>query len=357
MTHHDEYDAHGCVLRRDVNEMKKDLAEMKATQHEMMNEMREGMQRITTAIENLEKSSRNVTNMVYSMNGDIVVIGGLSFEPKETLCSVERFNFYNQTWTQMAELEVGRCFSQAVLFENQILVCGGSTSSSYSDCIDSIEALDLTANPPAWQQFAVDLPIEMFGHKCVVYGNRLLIIGGQMKGGAFLGTIYELLLVPPYSSKLLCHMKTKRAFHGAELFGSKVLIAGGVGAEADVEVFDITRNECAEMPPLSSPRKFMATVCRDDAMLLIGGGDTKENGREIVEYDFKTGQSKVPVVASKSKGNSCSAVCSGNTLVIVGSLGDSQLVTAFNFVSNSWKKLPRTTAKRHFPSVVLVNHF
>ena len=53
MPHH-KYDAHGCVLRRHVNEMKKDLVEMKATQHEMMNEMREGMQGIRIAIERLE---------------------------------------------------------------------------------------------------------------------------------------------------------------------------------------------------------------------------------------------------------------------------------------------------------------
>ena len=78
----------------------------------------------------------------------------------------------------------------------------------------------------------------------------------------FLDTIYELLLVPPYSCKLLCYMKKKRAVHGAELFGDNVLIAGGEGAEADVEIFDITRNECVEMPPLLHPRAEMATVRR-----------------------------------------------------------------------------------------------
>ena len=75
MPHH-KYGAHGCVLRRDFDEMKNDLAEMKVTQHEMMNEMREGMQRITIAIEKLEKSSRNVVNVINSMICDIVVIGG-----------------------------------------------------------------------------------------------------------------------------------------------------------------------------------------------------------------------------------------------------------------------------------------
>jgi hypothetical protein len=97
MPHH-KYGAHGCVLRRDVDEMKKYLAEVKVTQHEMMNEMREGMQRITIAIEKLEKSSRNVANVVNSMNSDILVIGGMDLETDKVLSSVERFNILNQIW-------------------------------------------------------------------------------------------------------------------------------------------------------------------------------------------------------------------------------------------------------------------
>jgi hypothetical protein len=37
-------------------------------------------------------------------------------------------------------------------------------------------------------------------------------------------------------------MKKKRVLHGVEIFDAKVLIAGGKGAERDVEIFDITRN-------------------------------------------------------------------------------------------------------------------
>ena len=214
MSHH-KYGAHGCVLRRDVDEMKKNLAdtkkdleELKATQYEMMSEVREGMQRITIAIEKLEKSSRNVADVVNAINPDIVLIGGMD-ATKKAISFVERFNFLNQTWTPLAELKTGRTFHAAVVFENQILVCGGTTCVGNLNCIDSIEILDLNDNPPTWHKFAVNLPVKVAGHKCVVYGNRLLIIGGKTEGGNVLDTIYELLLVPPYSSKLLCHMKKK----------------------------------------------------------------------------------------------------------------------------------------------------
>jgi hypothetical protein len=359
MPHH-KYAAHGCVLRCDVDEMKKDLAEMKVKQHEMMNEMREGMQRITIAIEKLEKSSRNVANVVNSMNSDIVLIGGVDRETEKNkaLSSVERFNFFNQTWKPLAELKIGRVGLAAVVFENQIFVCGGVINVSSGDYTDSIEVLDLNVNPPTWQEFAVKLPIEVVGHKCVVYGNRLLIIGGETDESTY-DAIYELLLVPPYSSQLLCRMKKERTCHGVEIFNDKVLIAGGQGAETDVEIFDITRNECIEMPPLPSPLWLMTTVRRDETMLLVGGKD-KENkfSNEIIEYDFKSGQSKVLVVMEKA-GAVCSAVHSGNTLVVISAAddGDPCSVDCFNFLSNSWKKLPSITKTRVFAPAVVVNNF
>ena len=369
MPHH-KYGAHVCVLRRDVDEMKKDLAntkrdladtkkdlaDVKATQHEIMNEMREGMQQITIAIEKLEKSSRNVSDVVNAINADIVVIGGI--DATKALSSVERFNFLNQTWTPLDELKTARVGHAAVVFQNQILVCGGTTSGDNLNCIDSIEVLDLNDNSPTWHEFAVNLPVKVAGHKCVVYGNRLLIIGGKTEGGNVSDTIYELLLVPPYSSKLLCHMKKKRVLHGAELFEDKVLIAGGRGTEADVQMFDITRNECVKMPPLLYPRSFMATVGRDDTMLLIGGrDDRKELSNDIIQYDVKTGQSKV-LTKKKAEQDGCSAVYSGNTLVVMGGLGeDLCLVECFNFVTNSWRKLPSITNDRICACAVAVNNF
>jgi hypothetical protein len=363
---HNEYGAHGCVLRRDVDEMKKDLAEVKATQHEM----KESIQRMTIAMENIEKSCRNVSNVVNSLSSDIVVIAGLSNESDTVLSCVEQFNLFKQTWTPLAELKIARCAHAAVLFENQILVCGGSPGISGSDySIDSIEVLDLRGYPAEWKEFSVNLPIKVAAHKCVVYGNRLLIIGGctarinHVDADSLTDTIYDLLLVPPYSSKLLCHMKKKRAFHGVELFDDKVLIAGGHETETDVEIFDITRNECVEMPPLPSPVSGMATVRRGDTMLLIGGMDDRKNvSNQIIEYNFKTGQSKVELVM-KTKLVGCAAFNHGDTLMIIGGakklpIDDplSDTVDCFKFASRSWKKLSPMLKARVFAAGVIVKN-
>ncbi len=352
---HNKYGGHVCVLRHDVDELKKDLAEVKATQHEMMNEMREGMQRITNVVESLQKSAN-------SKSTDIVIIAGEEdLKTKKFLSSVERFNLLTQAWTQMPALKIARWSSAAVMFKNQVFVCGGSTNNNLVEVTDSIEVLDLNGNPPAWQEFFAKLPLKVACHKCVVYGNRLLIIGGATEAEEILDTIYELLLVPPYSSKLLCHMKKKRVLHGVELFGSKVLIAGGQGGQTDVEIFDIARNECVEMPPLPTPVYAMGTVRRGDTMLLIGGlKDTDENedtivSNEIIQYDFKTGQSKV-LLAMEKKRAACHCVCRENTLIVVsGAENDPTAVDCFDFLSNSWKKLPSMAEARYFASAVAVN--
>jgi hypothetical protein len=340
-----KYGAHGCVLRRDVDEVKNDLAEMKATQREMMT----CIQRITIAVESLQKS-------VKSKSTDIVIIAGFNPKTRKDISSVERFNLFNQTWTQLPALKITRRASAAVMFQNQIFACGGFNDSDGR--LDSIEVLDLNGNPPEWHEFFVHLPIKVSGHKCVVHGNRLLIIGGRTKPGENLDTIYELLLVPPYSSKLLCHMKKKRVFHGVELFAGKVLIAGGDGAETDVEILDIARNECVEMPPLPSPVMYMGTVRRGDTMLLIGGVeiiDTDKFSNEIIEYDFKTGQSKV-LLAMKTGRAYCSCITRGNTLIVIGGAGDDPVaVGCFDFLSNSWKRLASMAEGRIFASAVVVN--
>jgi hypothetical protein len=344
MSHH-EYGAHGCVLRREMDEVKNDLAEVKATQHEMMT----CMQRLTIAVESLQKS-------VNSKSTDIVIIGGWNPKTEKYLSSAARFNLLNQTWTQLPGLKIARRLSAAVLFKNQVFVCGGEPDSGTR--LDSIEVVDLNGNPPEWHEFFVKLPIKVSGHKCVVHGNRLLIIGGRTKPGENLDTIYELLLVPPYSSKLLCHMKKKRAFHGLELFDDKVLIVGGFGAETDVEIFDIARNECVEMPPLPSPVMCMGTVRRGDTMLLIGGVeiiDADKFSNEIIEYDFKTGQSKV-LLAMKTGRAYCSCVCRGNTLIVIGGAEDEfDAVDCFDFLSNSWKRLASMAEARMCASAVVVN--
>lgn len=139
------------------------------------------------------------------------------------------------------------------------------------------------------------------------------------------------------------------------------MIAGGQGAETDVEIFDIERNECLEMPPLPYPLWGMATLRRNDTMLLIGGMESKGKviRSEILEYGFESGQSNVEIVM-KTNRVGCTALCHRNSLVLIGGaggVGDVRgAVDFFNFSSRTWKKLPSMICGRFFPAAVIVKN-
>ncbi|XP_028413348.1 kelch domain-containing protein 8A-like [Dendronephthya gigantea] len=316
----------------------------------MRNEIRESNER-TTAI---DQSRQNL----HTPRCVILVIAGQDPTSREPVSSVEGFDLFSQIWNHLPALKTARYCHASVIFNNKILVCGGLTTSSYDDPTDSIEVFDLDNDPQEWKRFAVNLPIKVAAHKCVVYEDRLLIVGGA-DGKEFFDTIYELRLVPPYSSRLLCRMKKKRALHGVELFDDKLLIAGGMGAETDVEIYDITSNQCFEMPPLPSPVYQMATVRRDESMLLIGGIDKNgEVSNEIIGYESKTGWSEILLVMEDERA-SCLAVLVEDTLVVVDGAVQDEVkgkTDCFNFLPNSWTSLPSLSEIRCHSTAVVVNN-
>ena len=86
---------------------------------------------------------------------------------------------------------------------------------------DTMEVMNMNHKSERWLDFPAKLPFKCRGHRCVVHKNRLLVIGCT-KDGQVLDGIYEVLLAPPHSSKLLTRMEQKRYSHGAALFKDKV---------------------------------------------------------------------------------------------------------------------------------------
>ena len=346
-----KYSTHGCVLRRDMVEIKEQMKNISTE----VKAMREEMKRMTTEENNVKQDLSS--NCDTKSRKDIVAVGGIMNE--KPVAFVERFNWTDNKWTPLQPLKVKRSGAAAVVFENKILVCGGKTSAGNGT--DSIEVLDMNQKPEQWLDFPAKLPLKCRGHQCVVYGNRLLVIGGYTNEDEYSDGIYEVLLVPPYSSKLLCRMKFRRCCHGIALFDDKVLIVGGTTdinfrfSVNNVEMYDITRNECKEMAALPSAVSCMATVCWDDNVILMGGININNDViNTVITYNIKTGESKVlPSMRSERQG--CAAVVSENKIVVMGGFGNGKefsSVECFDFLSHSWIELPPMTERRRFITAV-----
>ena len=135
--------------------------------------MREEMKRMTTE-ENNVKQGLSGSNCNTESRKDIVAVGGIMNE--KPVAFVERFNWTDNKWTPLQPLKEKRFGAAAVVFENTILVCGGKTSAGNGT--HSIEVMDMNQKPEQWLDFPAKLSLKCRGHKCVVYGNRLLVIGG-----------------------------------------------------------------------------------------------------------------------------------------------------------------------------------
>ena len=149
-----------------------------------------------------------------------------------------------------------------------------------------------------------------------------------------------------------------------ELFDDKILIAGGStsgsdkGGLSNVEIYDISKNQCKEMAPLPSVLMDMATVGWKSNMILVGGAD--DEGvvtNAVIAYDFETGKSKaLPSMEREREG--ATAVVFENTIVVMGGMNEERKcvdsVESFNFLLNSWKELPSMIEPRAWATACFV---
>ena len=292
---------------------------------------------------------------------DIIIAGG--YDSKGIICSsVEAFSWNKGTWAQLTPMKEPRLEATSFVYENQIIVAGGRTEDDLGT--DSMEMLRTDQEPLQWSTFPAKLPAQFSAHKTVVYQDRLIVIGGyDDRNRKFSDAIYEVRLVPPYSTRWLCRMPQPRTDHGAELFHDKIFILGGRASVQNKDVtnsvtlYDISKNECKQMPPLPYAVWGMSTVSWRNKVIVIGGQDN--NGQvlnNVVAYDIETGMRQM-LPTMKYKRFGCSAVVTGNDIVVMGgwNMEESHLksVECFSFVSNSWQDLPPMTEGRQWATAVV----
>ena len=128
-----------------------------------------------------------------------------------------------------------------------------------------------------------------------------------------------------------------------------------------VTLYDISKNECKQMPPLPYAVWGMSTVSWRNKVIVIGGKDKNDQIlSDVVMYDIETGERKM-LPKMKYKRFGCSAVVIVNDIVndivVMGGRNKEQRclksVECFSFVSNSWQDLPPMTEGRQWATAVV----
>jgi N-acetylneuraminic acid mutarotase len=328
-----------------------------ARQNDVVDDLRHRLNNVTAEMECLIKES-NEKSEWFTGRSKIFVCGGQ--DGKYNLKSVESYSWPENSWTVEPAMKEARSGPSSFVHERQIYVSGGWTG---TQCTDSSESLNVDEENIEWIQSPLRMPIKCSGHKMVSHENSAILTGG-FDAGNVLDGIYEIKLIPPYTSKLLTQMPEPTCGHGCHIIDNQVVVVGGKtskytkDAKNTVYVYDMNNNECKTLPPLSSPITDMASVSYKGNVILIGGLNEKvQTLNSVVMYDVKTGKIKMlPCLNHKRAGSA--AVITGNVIIVMGGY-DYETKTYLNSVecldlrSNVWRELSPMKTKRAWATAVI----
>ena len=339
---------HSCPQRKEIREIKAEMREVRSTldvMSEMMRNVMSGLARLERNV--VQRSEGSHASSGQELQAEIVVAGGVHCR------SVEVFNMTTKTWRSLSEMKKRRRGSSSVLYQGHMIVTGG-LDENYQN-LDSVEELNLAQPNGHWVKSKFKLPVPSCGHTCVVYQNRLIVIGGAAVSRVY-GTIYEIQLTPPYTSRLLTKMPKRVCYHGAEIVNDKIFIIGGTttgslkDATNTVLMFDLATNTCTEIKSLPYRISRMATVTWKDNVVILGGRDNQCNIlKTVILYNATTGSHRM-LPEMKTKRWSCTAVIIGDNIIVMGGQNETESdlksEECFNFNTNTWTELPAMTETR-----------
>ena len=146
------------------------------------------------------------------------------------------------------------------LFDDNLLIVGGSTTDSYEDNLSSVVLYDIKKNE--CKQLA-PLPYEVSKMATVRWGYNIVVIGGVDKRGKALDTVV-IYNVKTEQSHLLPSMRSKRQGCTAVVIGNNIVVLGGRDERChtlkSVEAFNFESYSWQELPKMSRARWLHTTV-------------------------------------------------------------------------------------------------
>ena len=145
------------------------------------------------------------------------------------------------------------------IFEDSLLIAGGTTTAHYKDNLSSVVLYDVKKNE--CKQLA-PLPYEVSEMAAVKWGDNIVVIGGIDKHGRALNTVI-IYNVKTEQIHMLPPMKFKRRGCTAVVVQNHIVVLGGYsgrGLAKSVEAFNFERKTWEELPEMFEARHFHTAV-------------------------------------------------------------------------------------------------
>ena len=204
----------------------------------------------------LPVKTRYHSSVVY--NHQLIVTGGFD-RNRETSNSIHAIQlvppYTVKTLSRMSEPRQSHCTE---IFDDSLLIVGGTTTGRYEDKLSSVVLYDIKKNE--YKQLS-PLPYEVSDMATVRWQDNIVVIGGADKRGKTLNTVI-IYNVKTEQSHMLPPMKHKRSGCTAGVVGNNIVVLGGHGENGEekvVECFNFQRYSWEELPEMSEER-WLATA-------------------------------------------------------------------------------------------------
>ena len=339
----------------DTNEQLKGITDeirvFKAAMCEGLDQMHE------TLLKTRNKARKHAGNAARCDRENIIVAGGA------TENSVEMFNWLRRRWTPLQSMPENRHAASSFVYNHQMTVAGGWCDGAGR--VLSMIRMNVEQKPDLsrhWSDCLVKLPAKLAFHSSVLSDDKLMVTGGE-SGSTTSDCIYEVQIVPSYTVKTLSRMPEPRQRHCTEIFDDSLLIFGGrtTGLYTDslnsVVLYDVENNACKQLAPLPHEVSDMATVRWGDNVVVLGGIDKRGNKlNAVIMYNVNTEQRHVlPPMRCRRCG--CAAVVVENNIVVLGGRDEQgqalRSVEGFSFERYTWQELPEMSQARAWHTAVV----
>ena len=276
----------------------------------------------------------------------VIIAGGTN--GRGELNSAEMFSLSTGAWIPIQPMRESRDGASSVVYDNHLIVTGGRKKTSMEKL--TLNAVKRGQQSMIWENVPASLAAPLYGHRCVIYKGRLIVIGG-FDNSKYSKSITEISFDQPYTRKLLVTMPESFYFNGVAIFGDKIVLVGTYGDGRTVLEYDITKNRFRKMAPLPYNVSNMAMIKWADNFLIIGGLGSKSELSKVLMYNIKTEKSfMLPEMAEKRSG--CVAAVVKDTIVVMGGYNGNYLksVESFRFDRFTWEELPEMKEERYLAS-------
>ena len=191
-------------------------------------------------------------------NDKLMVTGGSDGNVSDKIHEVQVVPPYTvKTLSKMPEPRQHHCTE---IFDDSLLILGGTTTGSWKDNLSSVVLYDIKNN--VCKQLK-PLPYEVSLMATVRWGDNVVIVGGCDKRGNPINTVV-MYNVKTEQSHMLPSMRYKRYGCTAVVVENNIVVLGGVDnqwrALKSVKIFNFERNTWQELPEMSQARHFHTAV-------------------------------------------------------------------------------------------------